>query len=71
MVTIKNLRKNKVLLDNLGFREKDILFSKGARVSVASDFPPKGAFLKVKAGNKSFVFARRDNRNARKYMVVN
>ena len=71
MVTITALRKNNLLNKNLGFRERDILYKTGAKVKVAKDFPPKGAFLEISAGNKFFVIAIRDNPNAKKYTVVN
>jgi len=70
MTKITTLRKNNALNKNLGYRERAILFSKGARVKVASDYPPRGAFLEVSAGNRSFVFAVRDNPNAKKYTIV-
>jgi len=53
MVTIMQLRKNNKLNSKLGFRERDILFSKGVKVKKATDYG--AGFYEVYTASKYFV----------------
>lgn len=67
MVTITQLRRNNELNKKLGFRERDILYSIGATVKKAKDYP--SGFYEVRAGRKKFVF-NLNSRQKPKYEIV-